>query len=111
MSDKAQGERRLDDDEFVPMTNEERLAHVRKTATFAIRRGQEGDMAWALQYVISSHTYDTWTRGSKRDDPGWHPCRCGLWEGYWSGYNTHVAEDQLKMLVASGLVPQEAPHE
>jgi hypothetical protein len=98
------------DDEFTPLSNEERLAHARKTAVFSIHRGKPGDLEWALQYVISSHTYDTTRRTeSKPDDPGWHACRCGTWEGYWSGYNHHVAEDQVKMLVAAGLVPKEAP--
>lgn len=99
----------IDDYDEAPLSPEQRLAHARKTAVFAIRRGQPGDRVWALQYVISSHTYDTRTRtDSKPDDPGWHACRCGTWEGYWSGFNTHVAEDQLKMLVAAGVMPEEA---
>ena len=95
-----------DDDEYTPLTNEQRLAHAHKTALFSIRRGKPGDLVWALQYVITHHTYDTTRRTeSKPDDPGWHACRCGLWEGYWSGFNAHVAEDQVKMLAAAGLVP------
>ena len=96
-----------DDDEYTPFTNEERLAHARKTAVFAIRRSHPGDFVWALQYVMGAHSYDTTRRTeSKPDDPGWHACRCGTWEGYWSGYNTHVAEDQLLMLTAAGLLRQ-----
>ena len=69
------------------------------------KRGGPNDLVWALQYIITNHTYDTRHRTTSRpDDPGWHYCRCGQWEGYWSGYNTHVAEDQLKMLTATGLL-------
>ena len=96
-----------EDDEFPPLSNEERSAHVHKLALFSIRRGKPGDLVWALQYVITNHTYDTTHRSkSKPNDPGWHECRCGLWEGYWSGYNEHVAEDQVKVLTDAGLLRQ-----
>lgn len=27
-----------------------------------------------------------------------------MWEGYWTNYNTHVAQDQVAMLIQAGLV-------
>lgn len=46
---------------------------------------------WAVLDELRKHYYDTRTRGSKPDDPGWHPCTCG-WEGYWCDWQPHVAE-------------------
>lgn len=65
-------------------------------------RGERGpgwtrDIGYALGDVLDRHRYDTRSRASKPDDPGWHPCSCG-WEGYWSAFHDHVA-DHLRQVV------------
>lgn len=57
------------------------------------------DVGYGLQKVLGEHRYLDVQRGSKQDDPGWHPCTCG-WEGYWSAFHPHVA-DHLRMSVAA----------
>jgi len=58
------------------------------------------DIGYLLQHVVCSHRYETRNRGSQRpSDPGWHCCSCG-WEGYWSAFEPHVA-DELRALVTS----------
>lgn len=47
---------------------------------------------WAVLTVLREHRYDYRDKGAKPDDPGWHRCSCG-WEGYWSGWQPHVAEN------------------
>ncbi len=48
--------------------------------------------------TLRAHYYDVRKKGSKPNDPGWHQCRCGNWEGYWSGWHEHVASDLLEHL-------------
>lgn len=58
------------------------------------------DIGYLLQHVVRSHRYESRNRGTQRlNDPGWHPCSCG-WEGYWHGFEPHVA-DELRALVTS----------
>jgi hypothetical protein len=57
------------------------------------------DIGYALQSVLQSHRYTYKRKGSKPDDPGWHECSCGDWEGYWSSFEPHVA-DRLREVVA-----------
>lgn len=49
------------------------------------------DIGYTFQEIIQSHRYDYLDKGSKPQDPGWHMCSCRTWEGYWSGYEPHVA--------------------
>ena len=56
------------------------------------------DYGYELQDVLRHHRYDYNRKGAKPDDPGWHACTCG-WEGYWSGFEPHVA-DHLRAVVA-----------
>lgn len=59
------------------------------------------DVGYSLQAVLRAHRYDTRTRGTKPSDPGWHPCSCG-WEGYWSSFEPHVADQLRSVVVAAG---------
>lgn len=87
----------------------ENFLEKNRTEIWALRRNQKGDRVWALQHIISGHRYEDRTRTTtKPDDPGWHACRCGEWEGYWSDYNHHVAEHQLKVLIAAGLIEEDS---
>ena len=72
-----------------------------KTYAFMAR----ADTRWTPENIASRavgmHIYDSRDRTeSKPDDPGWHPCRCGKWEGYWSSFHEHVGEDVMKALAA-----------
>lgn len=83
------------------------------------RRPQRpGALAWGMASILNMHRFEVGQydkKGSKPDDPGWWGCSCGTWEGYWSGFNRHVAEDQIEMLIDAGVLPrpeaQEAPRE
>jgi hypothetical protein len=55
-------------------------------------RGWTNDPGYAFQDVVRQHRYDYRNKGSKPADPGWHVCSCGGWEGYWSGFEPHVAD-------------------
>ena len=56
------------------------------------------DVGYALETEVRAHNYQSWVRpATKPDDPGWHACTCG-WEGYWSGFHQHVA-NQLRTIV------------
>jgi hypothetical protein len=61
------------------------------------------DIGFELQDVLRSHDYDYQNKGSKPDDPGWHVCKCGTWEGYWSGFHPHVADHLRAVIVARDL--------
>lgn len=56
------------------------------------------DVGYALQDELRRHYYELRDGGSKPDDPGWHTCHCGEWEGYWSGFHPHVT-DHLRAVV------------
>ena len=56
------------------------------------------DIGYALEGVLRKHQYNYKATNSKPDDPGWHACTCGDWEGYWSDFEPHVA-DHLRALV------------
>lgn len=56
------------------------------------------DIGYALEDVLRQHRYDYKQKGVKPDDPGWHVCSCGEWQGYWSGFHPHVA-DHLRAVV------------
>lgn len=64
------------------------------------------DIGYALQDVLHSHRYEFAKKGVKPDDPGWHECSCGEWQGYWSGFEPHVA-DHLRAVVVQ--TQQKAP--
>jgi hypothetical protein len=55
------------------------------------------DIGYALQDVLGDHRFDLKNKGAKPDDPGWHACTCGEWEGYWSSFHPHVA-DHLRVV-------------
>lgn len=59
--------------------------------------GWHKDVGFALQDVLNQHQYLYERKGTQPDDPGWHECSCG-WEGYWHGFNPHVA-DRLREVV------------
>lgn len=50
------------------------------------------DVGYELEQVIRLHRYEHHLKGEKPDDPGWHECSCGTWEGYWSSWHSHVAD-------------------
>jgi hypothetical protein len=58
---------------------------------------------WLVLTALRRHLYVYGDKGSKPSDPGWHVCSCGSWEGYWSGYQPHVAEQ-----IVAALAPSEA---
>lgn len=62
--------------------------------------GWQNDIGYKLQDVLQAHHYDYKNKGEKPDTVGWHACTCGQWEGYWSGFEPHVA-DQLREAVSS----------
>ena len=70
--------------------------HPKTTGDDSWRRNRERgwyrDVGYALQDVLRAHRYDLRKKGSKPDDPGWHECSCGEWEGYWSSFEPHVAD-------------------
>lgn len=50
------------------------------------------DVGYEIQRRLEEHRYDYENKGEKPDDPGWHACTCG-WEGYWSGFHPHLADE------------------
>lgn len=56
--------------------------------------GWHKDVGYELQTVLGAHQYE-YRAVPKADDPGWHACSCGNWEGYWSDFHPHVT-DQLR---------------
>lgn len=73
---------------------------------FLVRAGYP--LETIIQTMIAGHTYDTHKKGARPTDPGWHPCRCGEWEGYWVEFDGHVSQlvaDELKRLGL--IVPRE----
>ena len=68
--------------------------------------GWTKDIGYQLQDVLQSHRYELRDGGSKPTDPGWHPCSCGAWEGYWSWFHPHVA-DVLRALVLEDQIPSD----
>jgi hypothetical protein len=71
-------------------------------------RGWYRDIGYRIQSEMGRHYYDTRSKGAKPDDPGWHACRCG-WEGYWSGYDSHVADHLRALVVATDEESQDPP--
>ena len=64
-------------------------------------RDPEDERRYAVAQALRRHHYDTCTTGTRPDDPGWHPCRCGKWEGYWCDfYDEHLAPEILAALRA-----------
>lgn len=61
-------------------------------------KGWTRDIGYRLQDVLSEHRYEYDNKGAKPQDPGWHTCSCGGWQGYWSGFEPHVA-DMLRAVV------------
>jgi len=59
------------------------------------------DIGYRIQDVLRGHGYETCKKGSKPDDPGWHECTCGEWEGYWSGFQPHVTDHLRHLLTAA----------
>lgn len=57
------------------------------------------DIGYLLQDVVRDHRYDYKRKGIKPDDPGWHACSCKEWEGYWSGFEPHVADHLRRVAV------------
>lgn len=53
---------------------------------------------WFITDELSKHYFDYNLSGAKPDDPGWHQCTCGLWEGYWVDYDPHVAAAVVEVL-------------
>lgn len=77
------------------------------------RRGQAGYkpapvdadtvVKWAVIDALQGHRYDYNNKGSKPNDPGWHTCSCGEWEGYWCAFESeHLAVEILRGLSAIG---------
>lgn len=60
------------------------------------RLDEKGNLEWALLEVLRSHRYEIHLSGINPDDPGWHPCSCGIFEGYWSGWHPHIAKELRK---------------
>ena len=54
------------------------------------------ELGWAFLSVVQSHRYDYADKGDKPDDPGWHVCTCRTWQGYWTGFDTHVTNHLRK---------------
>lgn len=64
-----------------------------KRSTEKVARTYPRDLVGDIEFgLLNKHHYLSLKPGTKPDDPGWHSCRCGDWEGYWSGYHRHVAE-------------------
>jgi hypothetical protein len=53
---------------------------------------------WSVLETMQKHVYDYDSKGSRPDSPGWHTCRGCSWEGYWSGFQPHVAEEVIRSL-------------
>lgn len=68
------------------MADSEKEAAERKAA-------EELEEMRTLRHVLDVHSYDY--KITKEGDPGWHGCRCLNWEGYWSGFNEHVAREAI----------------
>lgn len=77
------------------------------------RRGQAGykpapvdaDNAarWAVIDALQGHRYDYANKGSKPNDPGWHVCSCGGWEGYWCVFESeHLSLEILRSVKRMG---------
>lgn len=66
-------------------------------------KGWQKDIGYLLQDVVRSHRYELWENGTEKSGTGWHPCSCG-WEGYWSSFEPHVADELRKILVEQGLI-------
>lgn len=101
--DPDNGAGRIDERDTVAWAN-----LVRSAWRWNRERGWFHDIGYTLQDVLRTHRYDTRTKGSKPDDPGWHECSCGAWEGYWSDFHPHVA-DHLRAVVvqAAEVNPEE----
>jgi hypothetical protein len=59
------------------------------------------DVGYRLEVALRSHRYEVGAKGDKPDDPGWNECSCRTWEGYWSGWHSHVA-DHLRSVATDG---------
>lgn len=72
-------------------------------------RGWHKDIGYELQDVIRAHRYDYQNKGEKPDEIGWYACTCGDWEGYWSGFEPHVADYLRAVIVARNLPTKPVP--
>lgn len=68
------------------------------------------DIGYALQEIIQRHRYDYDNKGTKPQAPGWHMCSCGAWEGYWSGFQPHVANHLRNAVIPAEPVVSENPN-
>lgn len=69
--------------------------------------GWASDIGYKLQDELNEHDYQLSKPGSKPESPGWHPCKCGQWQGYWPSFHPHVA-DRLRELVEAELATVKA---
>lgn len=67
-------------------------------------KGWQHDIGYLLQDTVRSHRYELWENGTERSGTGWHPCSCGAWEGYWSDFEPHLADELRKILVDTQLI-------
>lgn len=67
-------------------------------------KGWQYDIGYLLQDVVRSHRYELWENGTEKSGTGWHPCSCGVWEGYWPDFEPHVADELRKILVDQQLI-------
>lgn len=65
--------------------------------------GWTKDPGYLAQNELDRHSYLLSDKGTKPDDPGWHTCRCGGWEGYWTQFHPHVA-DHIRSALLSATV-------
>lgn len=79
-----------------------------RAAAAGRERAPRSPTEWAVLDTLRGHLYDYRSRGSKPDDPGWHPCSCG-WEGYWCDWQPHVAEQIVAALPAPAAAGQVRP--
>jgi hypothetical protein len=63
--------------------------------------GWFNDLGYKFDDILNSHRYEYDLKGARPDDPGWHECSCG-WEGYWHGFNDHVANELRAAVTGPG---------
>jgi hypothetical protein len=72
--------------------------------------GWHRDIGYEILSALRLHSYDSHIRGSEKpDDPGWHVCRCGAWQGYWSSWHIHVTDHVRSLVLVQllGLSPEQ----
>lgn len=58
------------------------------------------DIGYKMQDELLRHRFEINDHGEKPDDPGWHVCSCGGWEGYWCDWQPHVTDGLRALVVA-----------